>query len=263
MSMHVRLPVVVLLVAGIVLSPAGGRSSHQPAAMAAPSAPSTETCSTPLAWNSNSPVDCSRVAGEATSSHLTDPAIAPTHLPTTTTGTAALPPTGTGANVSYFALIAMHSPAPPAAIWSIQKVDAADGAAAQPALALDSTAHPYLTYYFCYVSQPRDCELKIAHWTGAIWSIGLVDANPGLSGPSVGGPSIAVDTSDRPHISYYRHGASGNYVVYARWTGAAWDSQQVDGADFVGPATSLTLDGMNTPHIAYYDYARDEIRYGL
>jgi hypothetical protein len=162
---------------------------------------------------------------------------------------------------TYFPLITAESATPPAPIWPIEQVDAADGAAAQPALALDSAGQPYITYYFCYASQPRDCELKLAHRTGAIWATSVVDANPGLSGPSLGGPSIALDASNRPHISYYHHGASGSYIVYARWTGENWDSQRVDDADFVGPATSLAVDTTNKPHIAFYDRALDQIRY--
>jgi hypothetical protein len=59
--------------------------------------------------------------------------------------------------------------------------------------------------------------------------------------------SLALDSNDRPHISYTTIGS--NSLHYARWTGTAWAIETVDDIDVI--SNSLALDSHDRPHISY------------
>ena len=70
--------------------------------------------------------------------------------------------------------------------------------------------------------------------------------------------SIALDSSNNPHISYCD---LTNYdLKYARYNGSNWLLSTVDSFGWVGFDTSIALDSSNNPHISYvyialpYDY---------
>jgi hypothetical protein len=69
--------------------------------------------------------------------------------------------------------------------------------------------------------------------------------------PAGTGGSIALDSNDNPHISYYvneffkRNNTGLNYAV---WTGTNWSTQNVDQSGFGG---SLALDSYGNPQISY------------
>jgi hypothetical protein len=48
------------------------------------------------------------------------------------------------------------------------------------------------------------------------WSVSVVDD----SNSPAWRTSIAIDSSNRPHISYFTW---GGYLMYASWTGSAWE----------------------------------------
>jgi hypothetical protein len=80
------------------------------------------------------------------------------------------------------------------------------------------------------------------------WNTMIVDGGPRNVGRYT---SIALDSNNRPHISYYDW---SNYdLKYARWTGSEWEIKTVDSAGIVGEYTSIALDSNNRPHISYYD----------
>jgi parallel beta-helix repeat protein len=69
--------------------------------------------------------------------------------------------------------------------------------------------------------------------------------------------SLALDSSDNPHISYYDF--TNNDLKYAAWTGSSWNIQTVDSEGFVGLHTSIALDSSDNPHISYY--AENALKY--
>lgn len=90
-----------------------------------------------------------------------------------------------------------------------------------------------------------------------IWQVTTVD------GPTYGGQwtSLAVDTSNLPHISY--HAQDGQYrfgLKYASYDGAAWHVEMVDDTPGTGWYTSLAIDSSDRPHIAYH-HAHDALMY--
>jgi len=87
------------------------------------------------------------------------------------------------------------------------------------------------------------------------WSIETVDAATAV-GPFT---SIALDSYDRPHISYFDD--YWNDLKYARWTGSGWFIEPVDTVGFVGTWTSIALDSLDRPYISYYDWTNQNLKY--
>jgi hypothetical protein len=88
-----------------------------------------------------------------------------------------------------------------------------------------------------------------ARLTDEGWSAETVDSQGNVGWQ----PSIALDSSDKPRISYYD--LTNTMVKYARWTGATWSVENIGPAhvSYAGP-TSIALDANNLPYIAHLDY---------
>ena len=72
------------------------------------------------------------------------------------------------------------------------------------------------------------------------------------SGSDFRDTSLVLDSSGRPHVSYYDYGANGSStdLKYAFFDGAAWTITTVD-ANNAGEHNSLALDSLGRPRIAY------------
>jgi hypothetical protein len=71
--------------------------------------------------------------------------------------------------------------------------------------------------------------------------------------------SLALDSADRPHISYLDY--TNKDLKYAAWNGSSWDIQTVDSDGDVGEFTSLALDSSDRPHISYFDDTNRDLKY--
>jgi hypothetical protein len=69
--------------------------------------------------------------------------------------------------------------------------------------------------------------------------------------------SLALDSRQVPHISYYGDGQ----ILYASRVDTTWTIELVDSVGDVGYYTSLALDANDAPHISYFDLANADIRY--
>ena len=147
--------------------------------------------------------------------------------------------------------------------WQIETVDTAGSSAddGSVSLALDSADRPHISYRAA-PGLVTELGLKYATWDGAAWQTQYVDQE----GRAGRGSSIAVDDAGRPHISYYDYeyvGTGEDSLRYARWDGAQWQVQTVDFVyqKYLQSSTSLALDGMGYPHIAYLEGDREDLRY--
>lgn len=116
-------------------------------------------------------------------------------------------------------------------------------------LALNKCDHPRIAYF-----RGSGGDLRYAAWNPATttWDIQTVDGG-GVAA------SLALDSNGNPHISYLDGTAT---VSYARWTGTAWDIQNLQSVGVIlSSRTSLALDSNNYPHIAYLNTNTMRLRY--
>jgi len=144
--------------------------------------------------------------------------------------------------------------------WVIETVDTNNAVGQYTSLALDSNNYPHISYYESHVpDKPSTGRLKYAYKDAAGWHKDIfVDSNP-QSGKYT---SIALDSSEQPHISYFDD--SRDSVKYTRWLGSTWDPKIVEDVDrdlHTGTYTSLALDSNDNPVIAYYHFYEGELRY--
>ncbi len=96
---------------------------------------------------------------------------------------------------------------------------------------------------------------------GGKWQIVIVDSD-GEGGGGTGEywfTSIALDSTDSPHISYF-DGLNEN-LKYAKWSGNTWYNETIDNSTNVGAYSSLALDNNDNPHIGYFDGINHDLKY--
>lgn len=145
--------------------------------------------------------------------------------------------------------------------WQFQTIEQGGRVGEENSLALDSKGYPHIAYRDFGITGSM---LKYATWNGTSWQTMIVDShivdsyNVILNMQNI---SIAVDSADRPHISYFGDGFSLKYAV---WNGSNWQSKIV--ADHIGDyelPNSLALDNKDRPHILYRDYVPNSLKYAV
>lgn len=129
-------------------------------------------------------------------------------------------------------------------------------------LALESLGRPHISY-------GREGSLRYASYESGQWTGETVDV--GISGDStlVGAySSLAIDDRNNPHISYARYGQTlggdwPNDLRYARKQDERWHIESPDTQGAVGYYTSIALDGQRRPHISYWDYDHNVLKYAF
>ena len=144
--------------------------------------------------------------------------------------------------------------------WSIQTIDVAVGLSS---IAVDSNDRPHISYVDVHrYMNGSNYDLRYATWNGSVgihgqkvFNIQTVD-NSGRVGVY---SSIAIDSNNNPHISYYDD--ANRNLKYATWNGSVWSIQTVDSTGNVGMYCSIALDSSNNPHISYYDTTNRNLKY--
>jgi subtilisin family serine protease len=128
--------------------------------------------------------------------------------------------------------------------WVIQEVDSRY--CGDTSLALDNNGNPHICY--CYNEY-----LKYAKFDGYEWEkdeiiyLGFY-------------PSLALDSLDYPHISYYD--ADNLDLKFVYWNPyQGWKNQTIDSYGDVGEYTSLVLDENNNAYISYHDYDNADLKF--
>ncbi len=68
--------------------------------------------------------------------------------------------------------------------------------------------------------------------------------------------SPRLDAEGHPRIVY-----GEDYLYFAFHDGATWHCEVADSTYGVGSEASLALDGSGWPHISYYDYSNENLKY--
>ncbi len=111
-------------------------------------------------------------------------------------------------------------------------------------LAFDSCSIPHLCYY-----DDNNGLLKYAVRDGNSWTIQEVNSVGDVSSYIWGATSIAIDSNDVPHISYYNF--TNFSLNYANKLLGFWKSWTVDANNNPGKQNSIAIDSNDTAHISY------------
>jgi len=71
--------------------------------------------------------------------------------------------------------------------------------------------------------------------------------------------SIALDSNDRVHISYYDD--TNEDLKYATNASGSWQTYTIDSGGAVGEYTSIAIDSNDKVHISYFDDIYDDLKY--
>lgn len=87
------------------------------------------------------------------------------------------------------------------------------------------------------------------------WTMIAVDSsgNVGID------PSLALDSNDIPHTSYYDQ--DNRDLKYAYLSGSTFEVVQVDTAGDVGEESGIVIDSNDKPHISYLDVTNNALKY--
>jgi len=102
-------------------------------------------------------------------------------------------------------------------------------------------------------------DLIYANRGNVTWTLDAVSSIDGLKVDGALYPSIVLDSSSNPHISYYD--IVNNDLRYARKRNSNWEIETVDSRGNVGTFSSITLDSSMNPHISYLDDANRDLKY--
>jgi hypothetical protein len=139
--------------------------------------------------------------------------------------------------------------------WVSETVDAWGDTGAYTSLALDSEGYPHVSYYRVPAAPVIEGRQLYSETTGALryaymdasgWHTETVDSDGDVGQFT----SIAIDSNDYAHISYYD--ADNGDLKYAYQDALGWHTTTVDSNGNVGLYTSLGLDDQDDPHISYY-----------
>jgi hypothetical protein len=140
--------------------------------------------------------------------------------------------------------------------WWVWTVDNDGDVGEYSSIALDSNDNPHISYYDSTIYSGYN--LKYAYNPGSPNWVNETVATEGSSGFF---SSIALDSKNNPHISYYAEIDSNQALKYVYKTGSIWIKQTIDTADYAGWYSSIALDSNNHPHISYYDATNNSLKY--
>jgi hypothetical protein len=140
--------------------------------------------------------------------------------------------------------------------WHTIGIDSSTGEVWYTSIVLDSDDRPHISYSHINNNNSSSKILKYAYFENINWEIETVDDSKNVGEYS----SIALDSNDDPHISYYD--ANYNDLRYTFRNNNGWKYPRiVDSVGDVGWYTSIVLDPADNPHISYYDNSNGYLKY--
>ncbi len=142
-------------------------------------------------------------------------------------------------------------------VWEMELVHTAKDAGFGTSIEVDSLNYPHISYIVLLQFSTIPGDMYYCHWTGSYWEIEYV-CSIGAQVIIGTNTSLALDSSDNPHITCPYRGTSQNNLRYNYWTGTSWE---IDTVDSIGLWSSITLDQSDYPHISYYCSEDSSLRY--
>ncbi|MCP4229704.1 MAG: T9SS type A sorting domain-containing protein [bacterium] len=128
--------------------------------------------------------------------------------------------------------------------WQIEEVVLMNNDYGDKTLDLELSASDDPHIAFVHVYGAADVAVFYAKKEGTEWVVEEFDR-----GYLNGHTSMALDSSENPHIVYQR-GPSG-WLYYTYWDGSGWNGEYVDTLTGAGYMPTLKLDSSDSPHIVY------------
>ncbi|MFH0889067.1 MAG: hypothetical protein V1871_07670 [Planctomycetota bacterium] len=138
--------------------------------------------------------------------------------------------------------------------WVIITVDSAISFAFHTSIAIDSNNKMHISYWD-YGNDGINGKLKYATNASGVWVCSTLDSTGCVGGYT----SIAIDSSNKVHISYWDY--TNGDLKYATNASGVWVCSTLDSADRVGGYTSIAIDSNNKVHISYYDSTNSDLKY--
>ena len=154
------------------------------------------------------------------------------------------------ANVTY------HSLGEPTG-WNRSVIDDSTLFGEYNSIAVDSNDEVHISYYDSFW-QPGG-GLKYATNKGGNWTTTRVPTYPSSGGRIGLHTSIATDSKDNLHISYFDFDSCT--LRYATNVGGNWSNYTIDRNYFVGTYSSIGIDSKDCIHISYYDTTQADLKY--
>jgi len=138
--------------------------------------------------------------------------------------------------------------------WHYEFVNAIQRVGYNPSIAIDS----YGEVHICHHDHKHD-DLRYSFKDQFGWHNLIVDSEDFVGS----GNSLALDASGLPHISYTEHNADcdDGQLKYAYLDKSGWNIEIVSPEGEVGSWTSIKLDESGIPHIAYYEWLKNDLNY--
>lgn len=129
--------------------------------------------------------------------------------------------------------------------WTKRIVDGSGNMGEYSSLKVDSAGGIHISYFN---GNAADLMYAYASTAGGVFSLETV-VSDGLSGYNT---ALALDAADKPHIVMYDYSANG--MVYARKTGASWETFSIPDANaptFPSTITAIVVDPTGKPWMYY------------
>ncbi len=131
--------------------------------------------------------------------------------------------------------------------WTISTIAKKGNTGYDSSLVLDSNGLPHVAFR----DRNHYSNMMYAHADAAgVWTVTKVDKGGSNTGNTGWGPSLALDSAENPHISYYDKKHHG--LMYTSWNGTAWNTEPiVIGVGNPGEQSSLAIGTNNEAFISY------------
>jgi hypothetical protein len=138
--------------------------------------------------------------------------------------------------------------------WLIQTLDSIGTVGVSSSIAIDLNNNIHISYYFMGMNS---YVKHITNESGA-WVVSNIDSL-GVSSGQGFATSIAIDSNNKIHISYYDF--TGGDLKYATNKSGQWIKTILDSDGDVGYYSSLSVDSNNKIHISYFDRTNRDLKY--
>ncbi len=139
--------------------------------------------------------------------------------------------------------------------WQYEVVDNSPHVGESASIAIDSNNKIHISYLDQTNYAPK---LKYATNASGSWVTSTIDYSTSDEWSWYTFTSIAIDSNNKVHISYFRP----NYgLKYATNAGGSWVTATIDSAGYVGGGTSIAIDSNNNVHISYHYASNRDLKY--